>query len=290
MDNTSLSLRSEAATFFSLSDTGRNGWWRYILGVIFILVFWLLGGAFVYATVLMLPLDDARQFLALNANLMMLLLGVLIVQVLLHRRPWRTLLTTRQTIDWRRIFQGFAVWGGLILIGTAIESALYPGRYVWSFESQRWIKFFVLASILTPLQCAAEEVFFRGYLLQAMGRLFRSPVIAATLSSILFTVAHLWNPEVAAHGIMLMAPFYFIIGFFFAIVALRDGGLELSLGAHTVNNLFLIVLFSYKESPLPAAPFFTADALDPVFSLVSVFVAGLIFYAWFFYREQRHPQ
>ena len=290
MHNTFPSLRTAAATFFALTDTGRNGWWRYILGVIFVLVFWLLGGTFVYVMALRLPLDDVRKFLAINASFMMLLLGVLIVQVLLHRRPWRTLFTTRQTISLQRIFQGAAVCVVLMLIGVGLECAIYPGGYVWNFEAERWIKFFVLALLLTPLQCAAEELFFRGYLLQAMGRIFRSPVISATLSSILFTLPHLGNPEVAAHGFLMMVPFYFTMGLFFALVALRDGGLELSIGAHAANNFFSIVFFGYKDSPLPTAAMFMAEDFDPVFSLVSISGAALIFYAWFFYRAQRHPK
>jgi membrane protease YdiL (CAAX protease family) len=74
------------------------------------------------------------------------------------------------------------------------------------------------------------------------------------------------------------------MGLFFALVALRDARLELSIGAHTANNFFLMVFFGYKDSPLPASALFTTQAYDPVFSLVSVVVSSLVFYAWFFRR------
>ena len=43
---------------------------------------------------------------------------------------------------------------------------------------------------LTPLQAAAEEYAFRGYLTQAFGGLVASPVVAVGASSFLFALAH----------------------------------------------------------------------------------------------------
>jgi membrane protease YdiL (CAAX protease family) len=206
------------------------------------------------------------------------------LHVFWHRRPWRTLITTRQSISWRRIFQGAAVWGVIMLCSVVIQSVLFPERYVWTFDAQRWLLFFILALLLTPIQCAAEEVFFRGYLLQAFGRISRHPLVAASLSSVMFTLPHLANPEVAANGMWIMVVTYFAMGLFFALVALRDARLELAIGAHTANNFFLIVFFAYKDSGVPASAMFTTQTYDPVFSLVSVVVSSLVFYAWFFRR------
>lgn len=281
-----VTLRACAEVFFSLTDSGLNGWWRYSLGVTLILLVGMLGGGLVHWMVASLPLGSAREYLAANASLMTLLLVVLIVQVFLHRRPWRSLVTTHKTIAWGRVFQGAAVWGGIMLATVSLESALYPGRYVWSFEFQSWFFFLLLALLLTPLQCAAEELFFRGYFLQAMGRIFRNPFVPAVLSSLLFTAPHLFNPEAAAHGLGILAVTYFTMGLLLALLVLRDTGLELAIGLHTVNNFFLVMCFGYKDSPLPASAIFTSVSYDPAFSLASVVVGGLIFYAWFFVRAK----
>jgi membrane protease YdiL (CAAX protease family) len=230
------------------------------------------------------PLGHVGDFVASNVDFMLLILGTWMLHVFLHRRPWRTLITTRQSISWRRIFQGAAVWGVIMLCSVVIQSVLFPERYVWTFDAQRWLLFFILALLLTPIQCAAEEVFFRGYLLQAFGRISRHPLVAASLSSVMFTLPHLANPEVTANGMWIMVVTYFAMGLFFALVALRDARLELSIGAHTANNFFLMVFFGYKDSPLPASAMFTTQAYDPVFSLVSVVVSSWVFYAWFFRR------
>lgn len=281
-----VTLRASAAAFFSLTDSGLNGWWRYTLGVALVLLVGMLGGGLVHWMVASLPLGSAREYLAANASLMTLLLVVLIVHGFLHRRPWRALVTTRKTIAWGRVFQGAAVWGVIMVLTVLLESVLYPGRYVWSFELQSWLYFLMLALLLTPLQCAAEELFFRGYFLQAMGRIFRHPFVPAVLSSLLFTAPHLMNPEATAHGLGVLAATYFVMGLLLAFVALRDAGLELAIGLHTANNFFLVVCFGYKDSPLPASAIFTSVTYDPVFSLASVAVGSLIFYTWFFRRAK----
>jgi membrane protease YdiL (CAAX protease family) len=284
MDHKASTLRSSSAVFFSVTDVGRNGWWRYILGAFLVKTVVLVAGIVISALMAHQFAGDVSVFVASNLDFMLLILGTWMLHVFLHRRPWRTLITTRQAISWQRIFQGAAVWGVIMLCSVGIESVLFPGRYVWTFDAQRWLLFFMLALLLTPIQCAAEEVFFRGYLLQAFGRISRHPVVAASLSSVMFTLPHLANPEVAANGMWIMVVTYFTMGLFLALVALRDAGLELSIGAHTANNFFLIVFFGYKDSGQPTSAMFTTQAYDPVFSLVSVVVSSWVFYAWFFRR------
>jgi membrane protease YdiL (CAAX protease family) len=94
----------------------------------------------------------------------------------------------------------------------------------------------LLAVILltTPLQSAAEEVGFRGYLSQAVGSWFARPLpgtlVAGALSATLFALAH-GGQE----------PALFADRFAFGVVASwlvwRTGGLEASISLHAANNL-----------------------------------------------------
>ena len=286
MDHKASTLRSSSAVFFSVTDLGRNGWWRYILGPLVLKTVILVASIVISALMSQQSLGDVSEFVATHVDFMLLILGTWMLHVFWHRRPWRSLITTRHAISWRRILQGAAVWGVIMLCSVGIERVLFPGRYVWTFDAQRWMLFFMLALLLTPLQCAAEELFFRGYLLQAFGRISRHPLVAASLSSVMFTLPHLVNPEVTANGMWIMVATYFTMGLFFALIALRDAGLELSIGAHTANNFFLMVFFGYKYSPLPTSAMFTTQTYDPVFSLLSVVVSSWVFYAWFFHRAQ----
>ena len=274
-----------ADRYLALADAGRNAWWRYTLGIVVIAASWLFGGGFAYGLVLYVPLGPVTEFVALNASILTLLVSVVVVVVVLHRRSWRTLVTPYARIDWRRMVQGAAVWVALSLVFSVIENLLYPGRYAWSFDLQRWLPFALAALLLTPLQCAAEELMFRGYVLQGLGRVLRRPAALAVLSSAIFTVPHLYNPEVAAYGLAIMAANYFVMGLFLAGVALRDGRLELAIGAHAGNNLLLALFIRYDDSVFETESVFTAGALDPVYSLVTLILSALLFYWWFSRRS-----
>ena len=271
-----------AARYLAAADIGSNGWWRYALGVIFIAAFWIVGGGYVYAWVLEIPLGAVSDFVALNVSIVMLLVAVVIAVVVLHRRPWRTLVTPYPAIDWRRVILGGGAWGVLLLLGAAVESLIFPGRYSWTADWPQLLPFVAVALLLTPLQCLAEEVMFRGYLLQALARLSRRPAFLAVSSSILFMLPHLLNPEVEAYGAWIMAANYFAMALFLATITLRDGRLELAIGAHTSNNLLLALGVNYADSVFETPSLFTANTLDPVYSLLTLLLGAAVFHIWVF--------
>jgi membrane protease YdiL (CAAX protease family) len=283
-------LSTPAAQYLALGESGRNAWWRYVLGITCIAAAWMFGGGYAYGLVLhLVPLGRVTEFVAINVSILTLLAGVVLVVIVLHRRSWRTLVTPRPKLDWRRIAEGAGVWVALAAACAVIEHLVYPGRYAWTLDLQRWLPFVVAALLLTPLQCAAEELVFRGYVVQALGRLLRRPVILAVLSAVIFTLPHLYNPEVAAYGLAIMAANYFVMGLFLASVALRDGRLELAIGAHAGNNLLLALFINYADSAFETESVLTADALDPRYSLVTLALSALLFHWWVFRRPAAQP-
>lgn len=278
-------MNTAAARFFAAADTGSNGWWRYALGMALIAVCWVYGGAYAYALVLQLPLGIVAEFAAINASVLMLMIGVIAVTPILHRRSWRTLVTPLPAVDWRRIVLGAMVWGALLLLGAAVESLLFPGRYAWTPDWRQWLPFVVATLLLTPLQCLAEELAFRGYLMQGLARLWRHPAFVAVASSVVFTLPHLYNPEAAAYGLWIMAANYFAMALFLATITLRDGRLELAIGAHTANNLLLALGVNYQDSVFDTPSLFTAAILDPVYSLVTLLLGAAIFHLWVFRKR-----
>ena len=85
---------------------------------------------------------------------------------------------------------------------------------------------------------------------------------------------------------LIMAANYFAIGMVLATITLRDGRLELAMGLHAVNNVFLALIANYEGSALPSEPVFTGTELDPWFTLVAIAIGGIVFYYWVFGREQ----
>jgi membrane protease YdiL (CAAX protease family) len=103
----------------------------------------------------------------------------------------------------------------------------------------------IAVTLLTStFQAAGEEYFFRGYLLQAVGALVRSSVIAILVTTVLFTMAHgIWPWE---------SPALFLDRFAFGLVAaflvIRTGGLEASIAAHAANNVVTFIFAALTDS------------------------------------------
>jgi membrane protease YdiL (CAAX protease family) len=154
--------------------------------------------------------------------------GVAVIQgvVRSHRRPWISVVSVRPKLDWRRLAIGASVQAVLLL-------PLFPLNYLLlgqPLPPMPALSVVLIALALTPLQAASEEILFRGYLTQALGRVFHSRAKIIVAVGILFAMAH-WN----AYGNLTM-PYMFIVSVMLSFVSLRDEGLELTIGAHTAMN------------------------------------------------------
>ena len=272
--------------YLDLARRGRNAWWRYVLGVITIAFFWLVLGYVPYLVLVGAGVSDhLLEYLAVNFSIFMMLAGLVLTVKFIHGRPLLTLVTSEASVQWMRVARGALVWAVIAAAIVVIEDALFPGRYYLSFDAGRFFAFLALVLVLTPIQAGAEELVFRAYSMQGLALLTRRPALIAVASSVIFTVPHLLNPEVHQYGMLIMAANYFAIGMLLATVTLRDGRLELAIGLHAVNNVFLALVANYEGSALTTESVFTATELDPVYSLASIVAGTVIFHAWIFRRE-----
>lgn len=274
-------MQPQTERYLDLVRQGKNQWWRYLAAVLVILLF-----GQVLGTVPFLLLarggefNDLLNFTALNLGVLVELAGLVIAVRLIHRRSMLSLITPRPAFDWRRAAHGFAAWFLLVAASALIEGWLFPGRYRLSFNADSFFLFAAVVLCLTPLQAATEELLFRGYLMQALGLFIRRPALIAVLSSLLFALPHLANPEVA-HGPLLIPLEYLAIGLLLAVVTLRDGRLELAIGIHAANNVFGALVANYEGSVLTTEAIFTAT-LDPAYSLAALLAASAVFYLMLF--------
>ena len=183
----------------------------------------------------------------LNLFLMLLgfggmLLGVFISAKLLHKNSIRELTTSRDKIDWSRVFYSFAIWGlitvPLILIDTTFIS---PENYQWNFNFNSFIILFAIVIVFIPIQTSAEEYLFRGYLMQGIGVISGNRWLPLLFTSVAFGLMHYANPEIDKLGNMVYV-FYIGSGLFAGIMTLMDEGMELALGWHAANNTFAALL------------------------------------------------
>jgi membrane protease YdiL (CAAX protease family) len=279
-------LTPQAAQYLDLARLGRNEWWRYALGVFIIAFSWLVLGYVPYLLLIAsgAQTDPLLDFVSINFSIFMMLAGLALTVKWIHRRPLRSLVTPESRVDWRRAGQGALCWVVLAAAIAVIEHLLFPDRYYLSFDAGRFLVFLAAVLVLTPIQCLTEELVFRGYAMQGLGLLTRRPAVIAVASSLLFTLPHLLNPEVARHGLFIMAANYFAIGLLLAAVTLRDGRLELAMGLHAVNNVFLALVANYEGSALMTESIYTARELDPVYSLVTLILGAAAFHWWIFRR------
>jgi len=278
--------------YLDLARQGRNAWWRYLLGVFTIAFFWLVLGYVPYILLVGSGVETSPllDFVAINFSIFMMLAGLAVTVKLIHRRPLLSLVTPEARVDWRRVWRGALVWAVIAAAIVVVEHLLFPERYYLSFNAERFLPFLAAVLVLTPIQCAAEELVFRGYAMQGLGLLTRRPAVIAAAGSLAFTVPHLLNPEVGHYGVLIMAANYFTIGLLLATVTLRDGRLELAIGLHAVNNVLLALVANYEGSALMTESIFTARELDPVYSLISLIAATFLFHAWIFRRMPENPR
>lgn len=205
-----------------------------------------------------------------------------------------SLTTSREKIDWKRFFFSFFLWGS---ITTLMILALYftqPENFVWNFKAEKFFIFLVLAIVLIPMQTSFEEYLFRGHMMQGIGLATNSRLIPLIVTSVLFGLMHIANPEVDKIGYIIMI-YYIGTGFFLGIITLMDEGLELALGFHAANNLVGALLLTadwtafqtnsiLKDLSEPTTGF---DVLTPVFVLfpILLFIFSKV-YKWENWKEK----
>ncbi len=286
---------------------GNSSVWRYILGTLSILFIWLIIGGVATAVIMIifavfqgLNLADITQlifdpsllgyipyYLVLNVGFIFFFFGIWFTVRLIHRRSLRSLVTAMPSVNWQRIGLGFAIWTGLLLAGTIFEYFFWPETFTVTFEARVFIPFAVLAILLTPIQTTAEELFFRGYLVQAGSLINRNWVFLSIWSGVLFALPHFSNPEVASNTVVVLLTF-FVLGAFLAWISLKDGSLELAIGVHAANNLMAGLVVTFPESVLPTPAILTTTHFEPIFSLIAeVIMCALLYLLVFVWRGRK---
>ena len=175
-------------------------------------------------------------FVALVGPLSLMLLVVFFYNKFIQNNTIRILTTSRPKIDWKRVFFSFGLWSFITIITTVVSYYMAPEDFVVNFKPKEFAVFVVLAILFVPLQTSFEEYLFRAHMLQGLGLATKTRWIPLVVTSFLFGIMHIANPEVEKLGLIIM--FYYIgTGLFLGILTLMDEGLELALGFHAANNL-----------------------------------------------------
>ncbi|MEX1382491.1 lysostaphin resistance A-like protein [Lutibacter sp.] len=238
--------------FIQQAYTGNNKWWTYFI-TISVVTFPFLMNVVIY---LIFPelLDTLYQEMEQkepsNLDFLLNLLPFLFLLILLflfvnklHKRKIKSIITSRESVDWSRIFYAFFVWFtiGVVLIG--VDYFMSPNDYIWNFKPIPFFGLLLISIVFLPIQTSMEELLFRGYLMQAFGVWFKKSFVALILTAVIFGLLHGLNPEVEKLGWIVMI-YYIGTGLVLGIFTLMDEGTELALGFHAANNIVAAVLVS----------------------------------------------
>ena len=272
----------------------KHDWWLYLAGLALIVIAVVLGqiphtvvlfSKALQSGVELAELDPNKmmQLLESNLNLFLMLLsfavgllGLFVVVKFLHKQSITSLTTSRSKIDWKRFWFAFLFWGFISVIMIMIDYQSSTENYVFNFELKPFLILVAIAVIFVPLQTSFEEYLFRGYLMQGIGVICKNKWVPLTVTSVLFGMLHLANPEIDKLGYILLVH-YIGTGFFLGIITLMDEGLELALGFHAANNLFTALLVTADWTAFQTNSIFR-DISDPDIGAFEIFSSVLIIY------------
>lgn len=267
------------------------GFWRYIVGIVIVAIGLTIGQApWTFAVFLeegfnMFQMAQSELLASLESNLSLFLLMISYAVGLaalfftvkyLHEQPILTLTTSRKRIDWKRVIFSFLITAIIIVGGILIGYLLEPESFQWNFNLVPFLILLVIAVVLIPVQTSFEEYLFRGYLMQGIGTLARNRWLPLLVTSLIFGGLHIANPEVATYGYFIMVN-YIGIGLLLGIITLMDEGLELALGFHAANNLFIALLLTSENTAFQTHSVFK-DISTPELLGWEVFIEILIIY------------
>lgn len=165
--------------------------------------------------------------LAANLGIIMLipLTGLLLLTVHYARPVW--VLSVTSSVR-GRYFGRMLKLAAVIFGGSTLVLALAQG--IGLNVSAAVVPYLAIIVLTSPLQAAAEEIFFRGYLGQALTTLLEHPLLGVAGTSLIFAFLHGGqNPALFVNRL--------VFGLIAGLLVLATGGLEAGVAAHIANNL-----------------------------------------------------
>lgn len=236
----------------------RPALWRLLAGIIFAALAWLGAVAALVPLATRLPADPGRAILlAYLLSFAALALGIAAAARLLQRRPPATLLGPG---GFRLRHFALGVAAIALLSVLSLPALAWLAAPVRRMPLATWAAWLPLVLPALLLQTAAEEIAFRGYLMQSLAARFRSRLAWLLLPAALFGALH-WDPAEFGANAWLVVLSTAVVGLILADVTVRTGNLSAAIGLHFANNVSSL-LFVSLPSPLGAFSLWTI-VVDP---------------------------
>lgn len=200
----------------------------------------------------------------------------------IHKDRFIHLITASGKLDINRVGFGFGLWGGLLLITFILDYFFVTGSsdIIYNGISTDFFIAILVSFVFLFIQTSAEEFMCRGYLMQALGFLFRQRWLPVLISGVFFGCLHILNPEIEEYGMEIMLLHYCSVGVFLGIIVVMDNRLELALGFHAVNNILSGLLMNFDGAAFKTYALFTTSSVDPYLGYVVWLLSAIVFYIW----------
>jgi uncharacterized protein len=113
---------------------------------------------------------------------------------------------------------------------------------------------------------------------------FRNGLIPLIITSLLFGLAHMSNPEVEEYGRPIMLFYYCSFALFMGAITLLDEGLELAIGIHIANNIVSGILVSDPHSVIKSYSIFESAETNVSLEVFIWFILAAITFAIFWLK------
>ena len=262
----------------------RNQIWRLIAGLIVIAAAWI-GGTI---GILWLSAPSMEGLVALGEDLsnptsprpMLILLltfagpfvGVIIAAALLHRRGPLSLIGP---------FAGFranfarVLLAALVIYGLILVLSLIWARPIPNLEMQTWVRFLLPALALVLLQTGAEELVFRGYMMQQLAARFKSRWMWIGLPSLAFGLMH-FDAQAGLDIAIMIVLATGLFGLIAADLTHRTGNLGAAWALHFCNNVAALLIVALDGQMTGLALYVTPYSFEDSDLLRRVLIGDMV--------------
>ncbi|MBR2780095.1 MAG: CPBP family intramembrane metalloprotease [Eubacteriaceae bacterium] len=115
----------------------------------------------------------------------------------------------------------------------------------------------IMLTLFGPFQGVAEEMLFRGYIMQTVSIWFKLPIIGLTVQTVIFAAIHPYNLT----GLIYIS----VSAVLYALVAIYSKGLEAGSALHIVNNMCELYMAGFGFGKLTGDLSFSGAAVPIVF-------------------------
>ena len=148
----------------------------------------------------------------------------------------------------------------LALAFAPAEMSSEPGGTVRPFAA--WLAVVPIAATAILVQSAAEELIFRGYMMQELYARFRARWVWLGAPAILFGAVHFVNGDGVADG-LFYAIWAAALGLACGDLVARTGSTGAAIGLHWLNNVFAMLFFGTEDAVDSGYALFLSPAGPP---------------------------